>query len=99
MDGDLKNVFPVAQLALIKSGRNRRTVLAQEDAQSAAAGRNDTKDFFIHNGAAGIICAGNAVFDALERIERGIIAVLIGDGADHEFVDLIVGERNLIGRR
>ena len=98
MDGDLEDVFPVAQLALIESGGNGRAVLAQENAQSAAAGGNDAEGSFVPDCAARVVCARDAVFDALKGIERGIITMLIGDGTNHEVVDLFVGQWSLIGR-
>lgn len=98
MDGDLEDVFPVAQLTLIESGGNGRAVLAQENPQSAAARRNDAKDFFVRSGAAGVVRVGDTVFDALEGVERGIVAMLVGDGAQHKLVNLLVGERSLVGR-
>jgi len=98
MNGDLEDVFPVAQLALIKSAGNGRSVLAQENAQSAAAGGNDAEGSFVSDRAARVVCASDAVFEALEGIERGVVAMLVGDCTNHEVVDLFVSERGLIGR-
>lgn len=98
MDGDLEDVFPVAQLALIESGGNGRAVLAQENPKGTAACRNDAKNLLVCDGPGGIVCTGQAVFDALEGIERCVVAMLVGNGAHHELVDLVVGERSLIGR-
>lgn len=98
MDGDLKDVFPVAQLTLIESRGNGRAVLAQDNSQSATAGRNHAKDFFVSSGAVRVIRMGNAVFDALEGVERGIVAMLVGDGTHHKVMDLVGGEGSLIRR-
>lgn len=35
---------------------------------------------------------------SLKGIEHGIVAMLIGDGADHQVMDLFRSERSLIGR-